>query len=238
MTAPDSLSAFCILYRLDRWNRGVFASKPQTRSCLDFIMSHWGTEQNVPLLLDQGDSVSNRLREDVLHLCTDNVINLSWCWKWGSDQDLVYLSVPDGYGRQRTPGHRRASPRQRGRPPAEAKLTSPTVSSWERDTGERGAQKDQRGERRRKRAREDIRTSTPKLDRRQNKQTNNIAFWTSRNNVRGEPAEVKEKKWQAREQSKPEENILPAQTHILWVWLTHQQYHYATSRLLRLLGSH
>lgn len=171
MTAPDSLSAFCILYRLDRWNRGVFASKPQTRSCLDFIMSHWGTEQNVPLLLDQGDSVSNRLREDVLHLCTDNVINLSWCWKWGSDQDLVYLSVPDGYGRQRTPGHRRASPRQRGRPPAEAKLTSPTVSSWERDTGERGAQKDQRGERRRKRAREDIRTSTPKLDRRQNKQT-------------------------------------------------------------------
>lgn len=91
------------------------------------------------LLLVQDDSGSDRLREHVLYLCSDSVINLLWCWKGCSEQDLVYLWVPDGYGCRRTPGRRRASPRQQGRPPAKAKMTSPTVSSWEGEGGEKKA---------------------------------------------------------------------------------------------------
>lgn len=96
--------------------------------------------------MDRDDSVSDWLREHVLYLCSDSVINLSWCWKRGSEQDLVYLSVPDGYGCQQTPGQCRASPRQRGGPPAKANLTFPTVSSWDRDRGDEG-QRGSKGER-------------------------------------------------------------------------------------------
>ena len=63
----------------------------------------------------------------------DRVINLMW--GWGQKQDLLYLSVPDGYGCQQTRGHRRASPRRQERPPATAMLTSPTASSCKRGRG-------------------------------------------------------------------------------------------------------
>lgn len=37
-----------------------------------------------PLLQDGDGSASDRLREHVLYLCSDSVINLSWWWKgWG-----------------------------------------------------------------------------------------------------------------------------------------------------------
>ncbi len=167
-------------------------------SCIDCVTSYWEKDGErahcrLSLLLDQDDSLSDTLGEHVLYLCSDSVINLSWCWKGGSEQDLVYLSVPDGYGCRQTPGQRRALPRQRGRPPAKAKLTSPTVSSWERRERGKEGRKGHRGGGRR--GHKGMLQLHPQKNDQRNSTANKtyIAFWTSRNNVRGEPAKVKGK---------------------------------------------
>ena len=85
---------------------------------------------------------------------------------------MVYLSVPDDYGCQLTLGQPRTSPRQQGRPPAKAKLTFRSVSSYGRERGEKRGKSGGRGY--------EKRLETIK----------HTAYRTNRSNVRGEQAKV------------------------------------------------
>lgn len=66
---------------------------------------------------------------DSRHTCGLNEKQINLMWGLGREQVLLYLSVPDGYGCQWTPGNRRTSPRRKGGPLAKATLSSPTTSS-------------------------------------------------------------------------------------------------------------